>query len=223
MEKTIRKIYRSLQDGAASPGSSHRGIDPVDNLILTILSQNTNDELRNRAYSALKSGFPTHDLMADAPTEELERAIRVGGLSSQKSRAIKDSLLQIRKEQGSIALDFLRTSPTEDAIDILKGMRGVGDKTAAIIMLFSFGRPTFPVDTHIQRIMKRIGIVPERYSPEKIRKTIEPLLDGVDPQKLHILLIALGKQVCKARKPQCPLCPLRSLCSYGLETVGAIL
>ncbi len=117
----------------------------------------------------------------------------------------------------------MRTSPTEDAIDFLKGMRGVGDKTASIIMLFSFGRATFPVDTHIQRIMKRIGLVPERYTPEKIRKAIEPLLDCVDPQKLHIQLIALGKQICKAREPKCPLCPLKSLCRYGIETVGAIL
>lgn len=215
MRKKIKKTEEALCDhpGSGKKVRTHR--DPVDTLIRTILSQNTNDGLRDRAYVSLKKRFPTHDAIASADTAKIAEAIRTCGLSRQKSQTIKRALTRIKQEQGKISLAFLRPMATEDAISYLKSIKGIGDKTAAIIMLFCFGRKTFPVDTHIQRITKRMGLVPASSSPEKIRKTIEPHISEHLAASLHACLISLGKNVCRAANPSCSLCPLLSLCAFG--------
>jgi endonuclease-3 len=177
--------------------------EPVDNLIRTILSQNTNDPLRDRAYASLKKQFPTHDAIAAAELGEIAMAIKVAGLSNQKSETIKGALVRIKKERGEISLDFLKDIPTEEAVSYLTGFNGIGDKTAAIVMLFSFGRKTFPVDTHIQRITKRTGLVPNTSSPAKIRTVVEPYISAHLAVRFHVSLIHLGKTACRPKEPSC--------------------
>jgi len=214
VKSKIARIDKALGKEGVSHESSHHGIDPVDNLILTILSQNTNDTLRDRAFLSLKERYAGHSLIAEAPLAELSETIRIAGLGKQKGKAIKDFLNRIRKEQGAISLDCLRDMSSEAAIAYLMKSKGIGDKTASIVMLFSFGRTTFPVDTHIQRIMKRMGLVPHNLSPPRIRKAVEPCMNGIDPRTLHVRLIEHGKKICRARDPLCGECVLSPLCSF---------
>ncbi len=220
-KKAVKKKIEQMEEALSirsDPGRAKRNREnPVDNLIRTILSQNTNGPLRDRAYASLKERFPTHDAIAAARPSEIAMAIRVAGLANQKSTAIRDALAGMRRQGGEISLDFLKDVPTQEAIDYLTGFRGIGDKTAAIVMLFSFGRKTFPVDTHIQRIAKRVGLVPHTYTPEKIRRAVEPHITEGMAQQLHVSLIQLGKSVCRPKEPACSSCPLRSLCKFASE------
>jgi endonuclease-3 len=215
VREKIRKVENALEKAFRPGRTLHQGMDPVDNLILTILSQNTNDVLRDRAYSALRERFPGKEDLLNADEGDIVEAIKIAGLSKQKGRAIKEALRKILDDTGALGLDFLGEMPTEEAISYLKTMRGVGDKTAAIIMLFNFGRETFPVDTHIQRVMKRLGIVPGSWTPEKIRRAVEPHLPDGSAGRFHLNLISLGRWVCRPKKPLCRTCPLLFICEYG--------
>ncbi len=163
----------------------------------------------------MKERYPTHDLIAGASLIELSETISIAGLGKQKGKTIKDFLNRIREEQGAISLDCLKDLDTDEAIAYLKRSKGIGDKTASIVMLFSFARVTFPVDTHIQRIIKRIGLVPPNFSPDRIRKVVEPCINGLDPRTFHVRLIDHGKKICGARKPLCGECVLSPLCAFG--------
>lgn len=215
VKKRVRAIEELLLKGTTGRKKRRRDADPVDTLIRTILSQNTNNGLRDRAYASLIKRFPDHESIAAADTEEIAQAIKIAGLSGQKSKTIKRALNELRNDGGEISLDFLNRMRTDDAISRLMNVKGIGDKTAAIVMLFCFDRRTFPVDTHIQRITKRIGLVPASYSPEKIRRLIEPHISPSLAADLHRGLISLGKNVCHSAKPSCPACPLVSLCAFG--------
>jgi endonuclease III len=188
-------------------------IDPIENLVLTILSQNTNDNNRDRAFASLMSTFETFDRIRLAPIDEVAKAIQVGGLQQQKSRSIQKALQQIRIEQGNLELAFLNELSLFDALKWLTGLPGVGPKTAGIVLLFSFERPYFPADTHIRRIMIRMGLVPERGDPHSRLNELLPA-DSVLMQRLHLLTIQLGRELCHPRNPNCEQCSLQPECLW---------
>jgi len=193
-------------------------LPPLDELISTILSQNTNDINRDRAFHALKRLFPRWELVRDAPADSVIQAIEPAGLANQKGPRIQDVLRTISSERGSLDLTFLRDLPLEEARAWLMRFKGVGPKTAAIVLLFSLGRPAFPVDTHIYRVTGRLGLRPEKMSVEEAHPYLEALFPPETYYAAHLNLIRLGREVCRARKPACPACPLHSLCDYQNKT-----
>jgi len=183
-------------------------------LISTILSQNTNDANRDKAFTSLRARFPNWEDVPESPVADVVAAIRPAGLGPQKGPRIRDILQTIRKTRGRIELDFLRELPREDARTWLRNLPGVGPKTAAIVMLFALGMPAFPVDTHVYRVTGRLGLRAPELSVEAAHARLEKLIAPEEYARAHLLLIRLGREVCHARKPECPLCPLRSMCPY---------
>ncbi len=191
----------------------------VDELVSTILSQNTNDVNRDRAFDALKSRFPDWNQVRLASDAEIIEAIRVAGLANQKGPRIKAILNQIYEETGGLDLDFLAGLPVDGARAWLLRFKGVGLKTAAIVLQFSLNRPAFPVDTHIYRVSGRLGLRPESMNLEKTHQLMEELANPEDYHAGHLNLIRLGREICHARKPECPRCPVNDLCPYPNKTV----
>jgi len=189
-------------------------LDPIAELVSTILSQNTNDVLRDKAFDSLQQRFPTWKQVRDAPVEEVIVAIKVAGLSQKKAPRIQEALRRISAERGELSLDFLREIGVEKAKQWLMAINGVGPKTAAIILLFSFGMPAFPVDTHIHRVARRLGLIPLKASREKAHELLEALLPPQAYYAFHLNLIQHGREVCQARRPHCEVCGLRDLCDY---------
>jgi endonuclease-3 len=195
-------------------------LPPVDELVSTILSQNTNDVNRDRAFDALRAKFPTWEAVRDAPAEAVIAAIRPAGLANQKGPRIQQVLRQITAERGSLDLSFLGNLPVEEARAWLTKFNGVGPKTAAIVLCFSLNRPAFPVDTHIYRVSGRIGLRPENMSVEDAHPHLESLFPPQTYYAAHLNLIRLGREVCQARKPACKRCPILRLCDTGQKTAG---
>lgn len=187
----------------------------VDELVSTILSQNTNDINRDKAFNALIAMFPSWETVRDAPTSSVVECIRVAGLANQKGPRIQQVLNQITVERGSLDLSFLNDLALEEARAWLMKFNGVGPKTAAIVLCFSLGRPAFPVDTHIYRVSGRIGLRPEKISVEDAHPYLEALFPPETYYAAHLNIIRLGREICHARKPVCASCPLLSLCDTG--------
>jgi endonuclease-3 len=185
---------------------------PVDELILTVLSQNTNDRNRDVAYGRLRERFESWDEVREAPVEEIEDAIRPGGLAPTKAIRIQQILRSF--EDG---LDWLADAPVGEARAWLESLPGVGRKTAACVLLFSFGRPEVPVDTHVYRVGTRLGLFRPGASFEEAHDELLRLTGGDpdDAYEIHMLLIRHGRRTCTARAPRCPECPLRRMCPYG--------
>ncbi len=194
-------------------------LSPLDELVSTILSQNTNDTNRDRAFQALKARFPNWEAARDAEPGSVIEAIRPAGLANQKAPRIQAVLKAITAERGALDLNFLAGLPLEEARAWLTRFNGVGPKTAAIVLLFSLGRPAFPVDTHIYRVTGRIGLLPERMTVEQAHKHLEELFLPETYYTAHLNLIRLGREICAPRKPDCPACPLNDLCDYGKQVV----
>jgi len=194
----------------------------VDELVSTILSQNTNDLNRDRAFHALRERFPSWEAVRDAKRGEVIQAIRPAGLAKQKGPRIQQVLQSITNERGSLDLGFLRELPLDEARAWLTRFKGVGPKTAAIVLLFSLGRPAFPVDTHIFRVTGRLGLRPPRMTVEQSHVYLERLLPAETYYAGHLNLIRLGREVCHARKPACPECPVRRLCTYDQKTAAVV-
>ena len=192
----------------------HLELPAVDELVCTILSQNTNDINRDKAFQALKARYPSWEAVRDADPGELEYVIRIAGLANQKGPNIQAALRDITAERGEIDLDWLRGTDAETARKWLVGLRGVGPKTAAIVMVFALGMPAFPVDTHVYRVTGRIGLRPAELDITKTHAYMEQIADPADYGTLHLNLIDLGREICQARKPKCPICPIRHLCQY---------
>ncbi len=184
-------------------------------LVLTILSQNTSDTNSGRAFMRLVHRFPDWRALMDARVSEIEREIAVGGLAKQKAPRIKASLEAIWKARGSFDLEFLRELPLEEAKSWLREMKGVGPKTAACVLMFSFGRPALPVDTHVQRVAQRLGLVPERATAEQAHDILETMLEPDLVYPFHIMLIKHGRRLCHAQRPRCEDCPLLEGCQAG--------
>jgi endonuclease-3 len=192
----------------------------VRNLVLTILSQNTTDRNRDLAYERLTARFPTPEALAGAAAADVEEAIRVGGLAKAKAGSILAALRRIREERGALELDFLASMPLSAARAWLTSLPGVGVKTANILLLFSFGMPAFPVDTHILRVSKRLGIVDEGADLAKAALALEPHVPAGEGAPLHLNLIRIGRELCKPRAPLCPRCPLLPACPTGQINQG---
>jgi len=188
--------------------------NPVATLVLTILSQNTNDVNRDRAFERLRERFPTWESVRDAELEELVEAIRPAGLAPTKGPRIQESLQRVTAERGEISLDFLAELPLEEARAWLLAIPGVGPKTAAIVLLFALGMPAFPVDTHVHRVTRRLGLIPEKTSREKAHVLLEQIVPPEIYYPFHLNLIEHGRAVCHARGPECARCVLRDQCAY---------
>jgi endonuclease-3 len=190
----------------------------IDELVSTILSQNTNDINRDRGFNALRAKFPTWEAVRDANIEDVIAAIKPAGLANQKGPRIQQVLRAISEERGALNLDFLADLPLEEARAWLTKFNGVGPKTAAIVLCFSLNMPAFPVDTHIYRVSGRIGLRPEKMTVEQAHPHLESIFPPETYYAAHLNLIRLGREVCGARKPNCPQCPIIELCDYKEKT-----
>jgi endonuclease-3 len=190
----------------------------IDELVSTILSQNTNDVNRDRGFNALRAKFPTWEAVRDANVEDVIAAIKPAGLANQKGPRIQQVLRAISEERGALNLDFLAGLHIKEARAWLTKFNGVGPKTAAIVLCFSLNMPAFPVDTHIYRISGRTGLRPEKMTVEQAHPHLESIFPPETYYAAHLNLIRLGREVCGARKPNCPKCPIIKLCEYKEKT-----
>jgi endonuclease-3 len=192
--------------------------DPIATLVSTILSQNTNDVNRDRAFERLRERFPTWEKVRDAPLDELVEAIRPAGLAPTKAPRIQEALRRITDKQGEIEIGFLGDMALEEARAWLLDIPGVGPKTAAIVLLFALGMPAFPVDTHVHRVARRLGLIPEKTNREKAHVLLEDLVPPNIYYSFHLNLIEHGRAICHARTPECARCVLQDRCAYYAST-----
>jgi len=205
-------ILHTLQSSFSLPPWVQSTRDPFRTLIVTVISQNTADKNTARAFKNLSSRFLiTPEALARANTKEIEEAIRVAGLYRNKSRIIKE-LSHTILEQFNGSLDFIYSMPFEEARKTLLGLSGVGPKTADVVLLFCAQGPTVPVDTHVNRVSKRLGLAPLNADYEGVRQALQSLYSSRDYLPIHLLLISLGRKYCRARKPLCRPCPVNDLC-----------
>jgi endonuclease-3 len=216
-KEKAQKVHQKLLELYGEP-TWRNPLPPVDELVSTILSQNTNDVNRDRAFESLQAKFPTWEQVRDAKTEDVIEAVRVAGLANQKGPRLQQVLREITAERGSLDLSFLADMPLEEARAWLTRFNGVGPKTAAIVLCFSLGRPAFPVDTHVYRVTGRIGLRPEKMTVEQAHPYLESIFPPETYYAAHLNIIRLGREVCAARKPNCPICPVRELCNYEPKT-----
>ena len=209
----VRKITLLLEKQYGLPRKEGSG-DLLDILIETILSQNTNDRNRDKAFQRLKTRFPHREDILKAKTKSIVSAIRPGGLADQKARRIREILYWIKEREGRLSLSFLKTMNAEEIKKTIGALKGIGPKTLHCLLLFGLGRDAFPVDTHILRIGKRLGFIPERMDAEKAHFWMIHLIPKEKSLSLHLNLIRLGRTICKARKPECNKCLLSIECLW---------
>lgn len=208
-------IYTTLVEHFGAPTFTPSD-DPVNELIATILSANTNDANSGRAFAQLQEAFGGDwEAVRTAPLDAIKAAIRPAGMYNQKAPAIVATLERLKADWGEYDLRGLAQMPVAEARAYLTSLPGVGFKTASIVLLFCFNQAAFPVDTHIQRISQRTGVSPRRATPDKIMRIWESLLPSTVFYPLHINLIRHGRQICQAQTPRCDLCPLQTLCDYA--------
>lgn len=213
-EKALR-IHKSLLVEYGSHDWSPS--DPVATLVSTILSQNTNDVNRDRAFDQLVAEYPTWEAVRDAPADLLVDAIRPAGLAPTKGPRIQGALRRIVDERGDLTLGFLADMPADEARQWLLSIPGVGPKTAAIVLLFALGIPAFPVDTHVHRVTRRLGLIPDKTSREKAHDLLESIVPSDIYYDYHLNLISHGRTVCHARVPRCDECLLQDECEYNKD------
>ena len=214
--RRLRTILERLREVYGRPVPRVHGA-PVDELILTVLSQNTNDRNRDVAYARLRERFASWAAVRDALVADVEDAIRPGGLAPTKAVRIQ----QILRALGDDDLAWTEDAPLEEARDYLCELPGVGRKTAACVLLFSYGRPDVPVDTHVYRVGARLGLWRPNAPLDEAHDEMLRLARGSDPYEAHVALIRHGRRTCTARSPRCRECPLLSLCPYGRAAVRA--
>jgi endonuclease III len=188
--------------------------DPLGELVMTILSQNTTDRNSGRAYSELRRRFPEWQAVIDAPTAEVYAAIQPAGLGNVKAPRIQRTLQAIKERTGTLSLDHLDALTLEEARAWLLSLDGVGPKTAACVLLFALGKPALPVDTHVHRVSQRLGLIGPRVSAEQAHVLLEAALPPEAVYAFHLNLIQHGRLVCHARQPDCARCPLTAQCAY---------
>jgi endonuclease III len=210
----LRRVRDRLREYYGRPRNEpHRA--PLDELVLTILSQNTNDRNRDVAYARLRSRFASWAEVAAAPVAEVEGAIRPGGISKVKSARIQQILHVVSEQMGNLDLGFLERAPREQALEFLESLPGVGRKTAACVLLFSYDRPELPVDTHVYRVASRLGLVRPRASFEQAHDDLLALSDPADVYELHVNMLRHGRRLCRPQRPLCGECPLLRICPFG--------
>lgn len=198
--RRVRAVVRRLEK-AYGPRPWKRHGPPLDGLIAAILSQNTSDQNSHAAFKDLKRRFPTWERVRTAPASKIAAAIKTGGLAQQKAPRIKKILNQLHKKTGELSLDFLRDLSLDQAREYLLALSGVGPKTAACVLMFNLGRPALPVDTHVHRVAKRIGLIDPSTSADKAHHVLERACPDELIYPFHVLMIAHGRQVCHARSP----------------------
>ncbi len=209
--RRLRAIHRRLRrhfGGLEAP----RRTDPLEELILTVLSQHTSDANADRAFASLRARYPTWEEVVRARPAALTDAIRSGGLAKTKAPRIQAILREVREREGRLDLSRLRRLSDHEAREYLVSLPGVGPKTAAVVLAFSLRRPAIPVDTHVHRVATRLGLVPAKTSAEKAQRVLEELVPDEIKTELHVGLIRLGRETCKAGRPRCEECPLAGLC-----------
>jgi endonuclease-3 len=216
-EDKVRRIEAALAERYGRPVWGGPG-DPLDELMLTILSQNTSDVNRDKAWRALKDRFPTWEAVADADVTELAAAIAPAGLSNQKAPRILAILRDIERRFGRLTLDDLADWPNAQVRDFLTAYPGVGPKTAACVLMFALGRPVMPVDTHVHRIATRLGLIPKGASFETAHETMEAITPPELVYPLHIEMIRHGRALCRPTHPKCSECPVAAECRYAGRT-----
>jgi endonuclease-3 len=189
-----------------------RRSDPLEELVLTVLSQHTSDLNAERSFAGLRAAFPTWDEVVRAPTRRVADAIRSGGLADTKAPRIQAILREIRERRGRFDLSYLRDLPDEEARSELVSLPGVGPKTAAVVLSFSLGRDSMPVDTHVHRVTRRLGWIPATASAERADRLLHGTIPPGMRTELHVALIRLGREICKAPTPRCRICPLKDVC-----------
>jgi endonuclease-3 len=209
----VRKVTLLLEKQYGIPRRKDSG-DPLDILIETILSQNTNDRNRDRAYQRLKTRFPHWQDVLEAKTKSIVSAIRSGGLAEQKAKRIREILYWIKKREGKLSLSFIKRMDSEEIKKTIGALKGIGPKTVHCLLLFGLGREAFPVDTHILRIGKRLDFIPERMDAEKAHEWMVPFIPKGRSLSLHLNLIRFGRSVCKAKNPSCNTCFLIKECLH---------
>jgi len=221
LKEKINKINRLLVRYFGIPYRAKKLPNPIDALIATILSQNTNDKNSYKAYNNLKNKYKSIDELSLAPRSEIEKVIRVAGLGKQKSAAIKNLLSRLKKTRGKLNLQYIKKMNDDEILTELTSMKGIGVKTASCVLLFSLNRNVCPVDTHVHRTLNRLGIV-KTNTPDK---TFEQLMmnfpDGIAHQ-FHTNLIKLGREICKPAKPLCSICPLLNLCKFKNKNLNNV-
>lgn len=211
-ERALEVHHRLIEEYGEPKWRQH--MDPVSELVSTILSQNTNDANRDRAFQQLRARFPKWEDARDADIEEIKDAIRVSGLANSKSATIQRALQRITDERGELSLAFLQGMSVEEAKDWLTEIKGVGVKTASIVLLFSLDRPAFPVDTHVHRVTRRVGLVDQKASRERAHRILEEMMPEKTYYAFHLNVIRHGREVCVASAPRCGDCVLNDLCAY---------
>ena len=210
--RRVRTIFNRLQKrfGELVPP---RSADPLDELILTVLSQHTSDLNAERAFRDLKAAFPRGwGQIVEAPTQDVADAIRSGGLANSKAPRIQAILREVRDREGAFRLDALRDLSDTEARDYLMSLPGIGPKTASVVLSFALGRDALPVDTHVHRVSRRLGLIPPKASAERADRILHDLVPDGLRTPLHVALIRLGREICKAPTPRCAQCPLKDLC-----------
>ena len=188
--------------------------NPTEELILTVLSQNTNDTNRDRAFNSLKGKFPDWSDVAGANPSAIARTIKAGGLANVKSKRIIKILRQIGEKSPDFSLSFLKGMSDQDARDYLMEFEGVGPKTASCVLMFSLGRKTMPVDTHVHRVSVRLGLIPDGCTANDAHDWYRELALPLDIYQLHLNMIQHGRTICRPQKPKCKECPLKRQCLY---------
>jgi len=207
------RVHESLLGLYGEPERKEK-MDPLSELIQTVLSQNTADVNTARAYASLRQRFPTWRDVLDAPTAQVADAIRQGGLADIKAPRIQGILRRLQEERGELNLDLLASMPVDEARAYLLSFAGVGPKTAACVLLFSLDKPALPVDTHVHRVTKRLGLVAAKATAEQANAQLEGLLPTELYYSFHLNVIRHGRTLCVAGRPRCSLCALGSLCDY---------
>lgn len=213
MKKKIDKINKLLIQHFGIPSKAKKNPTPLDAIIGTILSQNTNDKNSYQAYRNLKDNFKNWDELTLLKPSQIEKYIRIAGLGKQKSKSIYELLQSLKKQEKSVSLDHIKTKNDSEILEELTSYNGVGVKTASCVLLFSLGRNICPVDTHVHRTLNRIGLV-KTNNPEK---TFYKILDKIPENTAHSFhtnLIRLGREICKPANPNCLICPLLKICKY---------
>lgn len=213
LAERVREIGRLLEEEYGRPGPK-RNLKPLDELILTILSQHTSDANSGRAFQSLRERFDCWEAVRDADPEAIAEAIRSGGLARIKAERIKGLLQRLSEELGTLELDFLPGMGLERAREFLLELEGVGPKTAACVLLFSCGLPALPVDTHVHRVARRLGLIGPSTSADDAHRILEAAVPPEDVYTFHVNLIVHGRRVCKAQRPRCEACVLAPRCDY---------
>jgi endonuclease-3 len=222
LARKVERIYELLVAAYGIPHWEPDG-DALGGLIATVLSQHTSDVNSQRAYAQLVHTFPTWEAVRDAPVAAVAKAVRQGGLAQVKATRIQRILRELTQQLAGapLSLDAVAHLPLEEALDYLQTLPGVGPKTAACVLLFSLGQPAFPVDTHVWRVTRRLGLIGPKESADAAHTSLLRLIPPERRHTMHVDLIRHGRTVCSAQRPKCPTCPLRSECRYYWESVAS--